>query len=68
MIPQLVFFPLALATFLIEEKGEKEELNCGNGEEIRAYITLEMRLLTPSDIEVQLAIKLNAVLNKQTIF
>lgn len=34
---------------------------------IRAYITLEMCLLTQSDIEVQLTIKLNAVLDKLTM-
>lgn len=36
-------------------------------EKIRTYITLEMRLLTQSDIDVQLTIKLNAVLDKLTI-
>lgn len=61
-------FPLVHITFLIKMK-KRQELNSKivKKKKNRAYITLEMCLRTQSDIEVQLAIKLNAILDKLTI-
>ena len=56
MIPKLMFFPLAHITFLIKMK---KNLNSEIGKTV--YITLEMCLLTRSEKEVHLTIKLNAV-------
>ena len=63
MIPKLMFFPLVHITFLIKMKEEEGKAEFWNWKKIE-YISLEMCLLTQSDIEVQLTIKLNAVLDE----
>lgn len=61
-----MFSPVVHITSLIKTKEEEGRVEFSNWKKIRAYITLEMCLLTQSDREVQLTIKSKAVLDKLT--